>query len=178
MQRGKHTYGNIIERSWGEGATLSVGNFCSIADDVEVFLGGNHRTDWVTTYPFSHVEGWKDEFRYIQGHPATKGDVIILNDVWIGAHVTIMSGTIIGDGAVIGARSVVSGNIPPYSIWAGNPARFIKFRFSPEQITALLEIEWWYWNDEKIKKFVPILMSGNIDEFIKRAKSWEGENER
>lgn len=169
MKRGKHTYGNIVERSWGEGAILTVGSYCSIADDVEVFLGGNHRTDWITTFPFSHVAGWKDEFGYIEGHPSTRGDVHIGNDVWIGAHVTIISGVVIGDGAVIGTRSVVTKNIPPYSIWAGNPAKFIKFRFNPNQIRALLRIRWWEWEDDKVRKFVPILMSGDIDKFIEGA---------
>ena len=146
-------------------ATLRVGNFCSIAKDVTIFLGGNHRTDWVTTYPFGHIH--KELFNTFDGngHPATNGDVTIGNDVWIGYNVTIMSGVTIGDGAVIAANSHVVKNVEPYTIVGGNPAKHIKYRFTPEQIEKLLEIKWWFWEDDKINKFIPLLCN-NIDEFI------------
>jgi acetyltransferase-like isoleucine patch superfamily enzyme len=136
---------------------------------VKIYLGGNHRTDWVTTYPFGVVN--KNIFNKVDGvgHPSTKGDVIIGNDVWIGDFVTIMSGVTIGDGAVIANNSHVVKDVEPYSIVGGNPAKFIRYRFTKEQIEKLLEIKWWYWDDEKINKFTPLMCNTNIDEFIKAA---------
>ena len=110
-------------------ATLSIGAFCSISDDVKIFLGGQHRPDWVTTWPFNVL--WED-FVHIEGNPISKGDVIIGNDVWIGHNSRILSGVTIGDGAVVGANSVVAKDIPPYGIVAGNPARSLRRLESPE----------------------------------------------
>ena len=166
MSFGKHTYGIPEVLSWGEGTTLIIGNFCSIAGNVKILLGGNHRTDWVTTFPFGHIHTNVFNTFDGKGHPSTKGDVIIGNDVWIGMNVTIMSGINIGDGAVIANSSVVVKNVETYSIVGGNPSRFIKYRFSQEQIKKLLEIKWWDWDDTKINKFLPLLCNVNIDEFI------------
>jgi carbonic anhydrase/acetyltransferase-like protein (isoleucine patch superfamily) len=80
-----------------------------------------------------------------------------------------MSGVTIGDGAIIANNSHVFKNVEPYSIVGGNPAKFIKYRFTPTQIKKLLKIKWWYWSDEKINKFTPLLCNSNIDEFIKQA---------
>ena len=102
------------------------------------------------------------------GHPTSKGNINIENDVWIGAYSTIMSGVKIGNGAVIGASSVVTKDIPPYAIVAGNPAKIIKYRFTEEQIVSLLKIEWWNWDEYKIKDESFDLWSNNIDEFIKK----------
>ena len=125
---------------------------------------------WVTTYPFGHInQGVFNKFNG-QGHPTSKGNVVIGNDVWIGANVTIMSGITIGDGAVIANNSHVVRSVEPYTIVGGNPAKLIKYRFSKEQIEKLLEIKWWYWDDAKINNLCPLLCSGNIDEFINVAK--------
>jgi acetyltransferase-like isoleucine patch superfamily enzyme len=160
---GDYTYGKPRVFHWGEDARLKIGKFCSIADDVVIFLGGNHRHDWVTTYPFSALlEDWPTA-KDVKGHPATNGDVVIGNDVWIGYGVTIMSGVNIGHGAVIGAKSVVTKNIEPYSIVAGNPAKEIKKRFSNDDIEKLLNACWWNWSLEKIKDNVEFLCSNNID---------------
>src|SRR5579862_6624891 len=156
---GRHTYGEPEVRHWGEPATLKVGAFCSIAVDVTIFLGGNHRVDWITTYPFSFL--WPNA-RGIQGHPATKGDVIIGNDVWIGASATILSGVRIGNGAVIGACAVVTKDVPAYGIVGGNPAKLIRLRFSEAQIAALEEMAWWNWPDAKIDSAMPLLLAGDV----------------
>ena len=103
-----------------------------------------------------------------KGHPGSKGDIIVGNDVWFGRDVTIMSGVTIGDGAVLAANSHVVKNVEPYSVVGGNPAKFLKLRFTPEQIEKLLEIQWWNWEDEKINKFAPLLCNPNIDEFIEK----------
>jgi len=163
---GDYTYGKPKVLHWGEDAKLKIGKFCSIADEVVIFLGGNHRTDWVTTYPFPVLVSDWPEAGLIKGHPGTKGDVVVGNDVWIGYGATILSGTVIGDGAVIGARSVVTKNVEAYAIVAGNPAREIKKRFNQSQIERLLEIKWWEWSIEKIKKNIKLLCSGDIDNLL------------
>lgn len=167
-QIGKWTYGNPKIRSWGEGATLQIGAFCSIAEGVKIFLGGEHRIEWVTTFPFSVL--WESA-RDIKGHPKTKGDVIIGNDVWLGAEAVILSGVSIGDGAVVGARSVVTGDIPPYGIVAGNPARMVKKRFDDQTIARLLHIRWWDWEDSRIQKALPLLLNADIRMFLEFAET-------
>lgn len=142
---GRFTYGteHITVRQWGEGAALRIGSFCSISSAVTIFLGGNHRADWITTFPFGHI--FREELggTEIVGHPATNGDVVIGHDVWIGHGVTIMSGVTIGSGAIIAANSTVIKDVEPYCIVGGNPARPIKLRFSGEIIALLLHLRWW-----------------------------------
>jgi acetyltransferase-like isoleucine patch superfamily enzyme len=167
---GKYTYGVIEIHGNDCGRKLVVGKFCSLASGIKVFLGSNHRTDWITTYPFGHINHRIFNSFNGKGHPASKGDVIIGNDVWIGANVTIMSGVTIGDGAVIANNSHVVKNVEPYTLVGGNPAKCIKYRFTKEQIEKLLKIKWWDWDDEKINKFVPLLCNNNIDEFISKAE--------
>jgi len=123
---GRGTYGEPAVLSWGGPSTLRVGSFCSIAEGVVIFLGGgNHRHDWITTYPFSV---FRESAKAIAGQMQTKGDVIIGNDVWIGASAVILSGVSIGDGAVIGAYAVVSKSVPAYTVAVGNPARPVRKR--------------------------------------------------
>jgi acetyltransferase-like isoleucine patch superfamily enzyme len=163
----RYSYGldNIKVRSWGEGAKVTVGSFCSIADNIQIFLGGNHRTDWVTTYPFGHIN--QESFpHHGQGHPSTKGDVVIGNDVWIGSGSTIMSGVTIGDGAVVATNSTVVKDVPPYAIVGGNPSKILKYRFTEKQIEKLLQNPWWEKTDQEIQELVPLLCSPNIDELI------------
>ena len=176
MNHDKYTYGQPEIRWENNEAYYKCGKFCSIASNIKIYLGGNHRTDLISTYPFGHIHtNIFNKFNGI-GHPATKGSVIIGNDVWIGDNVTIMSGITIGDGSVIANNSHVVKNIEPYTIVGGNPAKFIKYRFSTEQIEKLLKIKWWEWEDEKIKWWewedekininTHLLCSNNIDEFI------------
>lgn len=149
---GDHTYGKPTVLFNDSGANLHIGKFCSIAEKVTIFLGGNHRIDWVSTYPFNvfneEFPGAKD----ILGHPSTKGNVVIENDVWIGRGVTIMSGVTINNGAVIAANSVVTKNVGAYEVWGGNPAKKIKTRFSEEIVTELLKIKWWEKDIEVLKE--------------------------
>ena len=142
---GKFTYGheNIEIKQWDEGANLKIGSFCSIASNVTVYLGGNHRTDWITTFPFGHVFTQELGEEKFVGHPSTKGDVIIGNDVWIGSGATILSGVKIADGAVISANATVTRDIEAYHIVGGNPAKVLKSRFSKDIIELLLELKWW-----------------------------------
>lgn len=166
---GRASYGDLEVRSWKEGATLKVGAFCSFAAGVKIFLGGEHRTDWVTTFPFPAL--WKAQAGHIPGHPKTRGDVVIGNDVWIGAEAVIMSGVRIGDGAVVGARAVVTRDVPPYAIVAGNPAVLIRLRFAEPVIERLRQIAWWNWSDERITRLMPLLLSDRIEDFIAAAEA-------
>ena len=160
---GKFSFGYPKVTTWGENATLKIGNFCSIAPGVNIVLGGEHRVDWVTTYPFNVI---LPEYRHIKGHPATKGDITIGNDVWIGMNATILSGVTIGDGAVIGANSLVTNDVEPYTIVGGNPAKPIRKRFDQQTIDKLLRIKWWDWDIEKIKRNVPDLLSNQVEQFL------------
>jgi acetyltransferase-like isoleucine patch superfamily enzyme len=169
---GKYTYGRPeIRGRFNHGTIVKCGNFCSIASQVKIYLGGNHRTDWITTYPFGHINhNIFNSFNGV-GHPSTKGNVNIGNDVWIGDNVTIMSGITIGDGVVIAANSHIVKDAEPYTIIGGNPAKKIKYRFTQEQISKLLDIKWWYWSDENINKNIHLLCSNNIDDFINKYKT-------
>jgi len=164
---GDYTYGQPEILHWGEDASLIIGKYCSIANDVKIFLGGNHRVDWISTYPFNILVENFPKARDIKGHPMTKGNVCIGNDVWIGNGVTILSGVTIGDGAVVGTSSIVTKNIQPYEIWVGNPAKLVRKRFTDIQIQELLQIKWWNWSPEKVNESVKYLCSSDIDDFIK-----------
>ena len=163
---GKHSYGVPSIFYSDSGRQLVIGNYCSIGERVTIFLGGNHRTDWVTTYPFNDFKHHFSSGISVKGHPSSKGDVIIGNDVWIGYGATILSGVTIGDGAVIAAMSVVARDIPAYSIAGGNPAKVIKQRFGEETIRQLLRIRWWEWEDQKVNGNVHLLCTDRIAEFI------------
>lgn len=149
---------------------LRIGKFCSIAPAVEIFLGMNHRLDWCTTYPFpSPVPQVRDlwpEAADIKGFPSSHGDVTIGHDVWLGLGATILSGVTIGDGAVVGAKAVVTNDVPPYAVAVGNPAEVVKMRFDEQTIAKLLELQWWHWPDEKVRRAVPLLCSDRIAELI------------
>jgi acetyltransferase-like isoleucine patch superfamily enzyme len=162
---GVHTYGAPIVRWWGEDAGLTIGKYCSIARGVTIFLGGNHRTDWVTTYPFNVFHHWSANSKR-DGHPWTRGDVVIGNDVWLGDGSTILSGVRIGDGAVVGARAVVVKHVPPYAIVAGNPARIVRYRFERTQIEALSALKWWDWPESKIRENMDALLGTDPNALI------------
>jgi acetyltransferase-like isoleucine patch superfamily enzyme len=160
-QIGEYTYGRPIIMDWNGKTKLSIGKFCSFANDVVIMLGGNHRTDWITTYPFPTMPTIWTNAKGLTGHPATKGDIAIGNDVWIGSRAIILSGVTIGDGCVIGAGAVVARSIPPYSVVVGNPAKVVKKRFSAPVISKLIKLQWWNWNKEKINKHSALLCSNN-----------------
>lgn len=168
MNLGKYSYAQspVIITNKYDNTTYECGKFCSIARNLTICLGGNHRTDWVTTYPFGHIHKKVfNSFNY-EGHPYSKGNVVIGNDVWIGDNVTIMSGVHIGDGAVIANSSHVCKDVAPYTMVGGNPAKLIKQRFTDEQINKLLEIKWWDWTDAEINQVAPALCNPDIDKFI------------
>ncbi len=168
---GDFSYGVPVIRSWNETTQLSIGRYCSFADEVQIFLGGNHNMHWVSTYPFTEQFGWPA--RVMHGPSGSKGNVIIGNDVWIGSGATILSGVTLGDGCVVGAKAVVSKSVAPYEIVVGNPARSVGRRFDLATIEALLEIKWWNWDETKVRKFIPLLMSDDLGSFIRLAREQE-----
>ena len=163
---GDFTYGVPEVHSWGNDGRLIIGKYCSIGERVDILLGGNHRTDWVTTYPFSVL---REDATHIMGHPKSRGDVVVGNDVWIARGAVIQSGVTIGDGACVAGEAVVTRDVPPYAIVGGNPSRQIRLRFSEAQINALLAIRWWNWGEERIAQFYDLMLSSDIDGFIAAA---------
>jgi acetyltransferase-like isoleucine patch superfamily enzyme len=160
---GDFSYGNPEVFHWGENAEVIIGKYCSFAHGVKILLGGEHRVDWATTYPFNAL---LQSFNYIQGHPKTKGNVIIGNDVWVGMNAVILSGIKIGDGAVIAACSLVVKDVPAYAIVGGNPAKVIKYRFDEKKIKGLLALKWWDWPIEKVIENVEILQSSDFSDLL------------
>lgn len=132
------------------------------------FSGESTGSTGVTTFPFNVL--WTVG-KQIVGHPHTKGDVEIGNDVWIGTESLIMSGVTIGDGAVIGARAVVTKNVRPYSVVVGSPAAVIKMRFDDRTIERLLAVKWWDWEDSRIEKALPMLLSNDIKTFLETVEA-------
>ncbi|WP_243140850.1 CatB-related O-acetyltransferase [Candidatus Galacturonibacter soehngenii] len=160
IHAGDFTYGVPLVLMDDDKTSLFIGKFCSIAHGVSIYLGGNHRSDFNTTYPFNM---YISDYKHLTGHPCTKGDVRIGNDVWIGSDAKIMSGITIGDGCVIGANALVTKDIPPYSIVGGVPTTLIRKRFDDRFIACLEEMKWWDWDYEYIYDAIPFLQSNNYD---------------
>jgi acetyltransferase-like isoleucine patch superfamily enzyme len=161
---GEYTYG--VPKVVFPDGRLKIGKFCSISWNVTIYLGGNHRVDWIALYPFSPHDGRWPEAEGIDEFLTTRGDVTIGSDVWIGSDVIILSGVTVGDGAVVGAGSVVTTDVEPYTIVGGNPARIIKRRFSEEETMKLLAIRWWDWPEERIRRNITVLCSGDVDSLV------------
>jgi len=163
---GEGTYGDPEVFSWGSSTRLTIGAYCSIGQGVRILLGGEHRTEWATTSPLRVLNdlpgAWED------GHPNTKGDIAIGNDVWIATGVMILSGVTIGDGVVIGAGTVVASDIPAYAIIRGNPASIIRYRFPEQERAALARIAWWDWPHEDVLAQVDLLCSPDVTGFIEK----------
>ena len=145
------------------GDKLIIGKFCQIAAGVEfVMNGANHQMNAVSTFPFYTMEGWEMAPPAISDLPL-KGDTIVGNDVWIGQNAVILPGVHFGDGAIIGANSVVGRDIPPYTIVVGNPARETRKRFDDELIRLLLAFKWWDKSIEAINQLIPLLTSSDLE---------------
>ena len=146
------------------GDKLLIGKFCQIASGITIIMNGaNHRMNSVTTYPFNIMgNGWEKVTPSLDELPF-KGDTVIGNDVWIGQNVTILPGVHIGDGAIIGANSVVTKDIPAYHIAGGNPSKIIRKRFDDELINYLEQIKWWDWEEKKIFDNLEILCSNDLE---------------
>lgn len=163
---GDWSYGRPKVRFPESGTKLSIGRYCSFADQVEILLGGNHRLDFVSCYPFGAMTGVWPEAAGRDDYHGSKGDVAIGHDVWIGSGAMILSGITIGHGAVIAARAVVTRNVAPYAIVAGNPARVVKHRFDAETVARLLASRWWDLPRERVATLIPLLQGNDIAAFL------------
>ncbi len=136
------------------GDRLVIGKFCAIAAGTAFIMSGaNHAMTGFSTYPFNIFgQGWEQGFDWATIQAGFKGDTTVGNDVWIGQEATIMPGVTIGDGAIVAAKSVVTGEVPPYAVVGGNPARIIRKRFPDNVIGELLAIRWWDWSVDKISR--------------------------
>ena len=145
---------------------LNIGKFCSIACGAKfLFNSANHSMESLSTYPFPlFFEEWGLDRNDVADSWDNKGDIIIGNDVWIGYEAVILSGVTIGDGAIIGARAVVTRDVPPYTIVGGVPAKAIKKRFSEATIAFLLRLQWWNWSKEKIAENIAAIKAGRIEQ--------------
>ena len=145
------------------GDKLIIGKFCQIASGVEfVMNGANHQMNAVSTFPFYTLQGW-DMAPPAREDMPLKGDTVIGNDVWIGQDATILPGVHIGDGAIIGANSVVASDVEPYTIVAGNPAKLIRKRFDDELIGLMFKFRWWDKSVEEINSLIPILTCSDLE---------------
>ena len=146
---GNNSYGAINVRMYGGSyEKLILGNFCSIAPKTLFVLGGNHSTRCISTFPF------KEKILFSKGNPASKGPIVVDDDVWIGIGSIVMSGVHIGQGAVVAAGAVVTKDVLPYAIVGGVPAKVIKYRYEPEMIEELLKIDYSKLTKEDIKKHI------------------------
>ena len=145
---------------------LIIGRFCSIGCGAKfLFNSANHTVSSLSTYPFPlFFEEWELEKKNVTDSWDNKGDIIIGNDVWIGYEAVIMAGVTIGDGAIIGARAVVTKDVAPYTIVGGIPAKSIRKRYSEETIDLLTELKWWDWPEERIAKNIKAIQNGRLDQ--------------
>ena len=151
---------------------LIIGKFCSIACGTKfLFNCANHTLKSLSTYTFPlFYEEWELEKSNITTAWDNKGDIVIGNDVWIGYEAVIMAGVHIGDGAIIAARTVVTKDVPPYTIVGGTPAKEIRKRFDSEVIEQLLILKWWDWSTDKIHQCLPYIAEGKLDELLAMKK--------
>lgn len=161
---GDFTYGRPNILFYEAESKVIIGKFCSIARNVTIMIGGDHRYDLASSYPFCV---FMKEFSHLDGFCAPKGDVVIGNDVWIGSDVKIMAGVTIGDGAVIAANAVITKDVEPYTVVGGVPAKKLKDRFDHDIAKKLMEIKWWDWDEELLYPAIPLLQkTGTFEELF------------
>lgn len=160
---GTGTYGIPEVFEFGDKTILRVGSYTSIAGGVRILLGGEHRTDWLTTYPFpAMMSGLED----IKDYAPSKGDVVIGSDCWICADAMILSGVTIGHGAIVAAGAVVTRDVAPFAVVGGNPGKFIRWRFDEEVRQRLLDAAWWDWPMEEVKSVARMLSGSDMAAFL------------
>jgi acetyltransferase-like isoleucine patch superfamily enzyme len=174
---GKWSYGNPKIYRWNWKNKIYIGNFCSLGPEIKIIIGGNHRTDWVSTSQLpADTFNFEDTFlnaQKIKNYNYSKGDLHIENDVWIGGFSIIFSGVRLGNGSVVAAGSVVTKDVEPYTMVGGNPAKLIKKRFTSKQINFLNSSKWWDLDDKKIDLLSKYLLAEKVDLFIKKFKDFK-----
>ena len=155
---------NVLYHYPVNGDRLKIGKFCSIACGAKfLFTSANHALRSLSTYPFPiFFEEWGLDAKDIRQAWDKRGDIVIGNDVWIGFEAVILSGVTVGDGAIIGSRTVVTKDVPPYTIVGGAPARPIRRRFEDAVIEKLEALRWWDWDEEAIRRAIPAIQSGDL----------------
>ena len=146
------------------GDKLIIGRFCAIAEGARFIMNGaNHAMSGFSTYPFNIFgHGWEKGFDPVTLSKEVRGDTIVGNDVWVGMEAVILPGVEIGDGAIIAAKSVVTHDVPPYAIVAGNAAKVVKMRFDDRTIRRLLAVAWWDWPVDKISRNLDVIRGADI----------------
>jgi virginiamycin A acetyltransferase len=146
------------------GDRLVIGKFCALARGVKFIMNGaNHKVSGFSTYPFQIFgNGWEAVMPK-PGDLPYKGDTVVGNDVWVGYDALVMPGVRIGDGAIVAARSVVTRDVPPYSVVGGNPGQVVKRRFPEEVVAELLAIQWWEWPVETITRNLSAIVGADLD---------------
>jgi acetyltransferase-like isoleucine patch superfamily enzyme len=166
MGRGSYGHFRLIVYPGDDEVRVTIGRYCAIAQEVLFMPGGNHRLDWASGYPFRGRYRLPGAFE--DGHPASRGPITVGNDVWIGHGARVLSGATIGNGAVVGAAAVVAGEVRPYAIVVGNPAREVRRRFTDEQIERLERLAWWDWPEQRVVESVDLL-NGPVEEVLAQA---------
>lgn len=168
---GVGTYGIPEVFEFGDDTVLRIGSYTSIAAGVRILLGGEHRTDWLTTYPFpAMMKGLED----IKDYAPSKGDVVIGSDCWICAGAMILSGVTIGHGSIVAAGAVVTRDVAPFSVVGGNPCKFIRFRFDEHIRQQLLDAAWWDWPMDEVKSIARTLSSNDLPALLEYIQVRQG----
>lgn len=155
---------NVLHHYAFSGDHLHIGAFCAVATGVRIFMNGaNHAMGGFSTYPFDIFgHGWEAGFDPAIYAAENRGDTVIGPDVWIGHEALVMPGARIGAGAVVAARSVVTGAVPPYAVVAGNPARVVRHRFDPATVARLLAVAWWDWPPARITRHLDAIRGADL----------------
>jgi acetyltransferase-like isoleucine patch superfamily enzyme len=171
LEVGRGTYGSPRYLTFaGDSTSVRIGSFCSIGPEVTFVLGGNHPTDRVSTYPIREKYALEP---VDNGFPSSRGDIRLEDDVWIGFGATILSGVTIGHGAVIGAMSLVTRDIPAFAIAVGNPARVVRYRLDNETQIAVMNTQWWQIPTQEIMGRVHELNDEPASKLLRRRTSDE-----
>ncbi|MFS2160063.1 CatB-related O-acetyltransferase [Pseudomonas sp. Pseusp122] len=169
---GVGTYGIPEVLEFGDDTVLRIGSYTSIAAGVRILLGGEHRTDWLTTYPFpAMMKGLED----IKDYAPSKGDVVIGSDCWICAGAMILSGVTIGHGSIVAAGAVVTRDVAPFSVVGGNPCKFIRWRFDEDVRQQLLDAAWWDWPMDEVKAIARTLSSNDLPAVLEYIRIRQGQ---
>ncbi len=156
---------NVLHHFDFVGDRLIVGDFVAIAYGVQIFMnGGTHAMGGFSTFPFNIFgHGWEDGFDPATWEAENRGDTVIGSDVWIGTEAVLMPGVHLGAGAIVSARAVVTRDVPPFAIVAGNPARVLRHRFDPDTTRRLLAVRWWDWPVERITRNLNAIRGNDLD---------------
>lgn len=159
---------NLLYHFPGMGDRVKIGKYCSIACGAKIMCSiAHHSKRSLAYYPFPIIpDHWELDKEDL--HWEDKGPTIIGNDVWLGYECLIMPGVHIGDGAAVGSRSVVTKDVPPYTVVAGSPAKVIRKRFDDATVEALLELQWWDLPEGELKDLLPDLVHGNLERVLAR----------